>query len=230
MCGEFSWRPEWRRPGRRVWRGPSELAESGQPRRPDKPHASGDQTAGSHQWWLNNVSHISERDMKVMKYFHTVYCMSPHISACVHRQSCSTLNVHTCGRWRCWTVFSTRGWTETLSSLQKTSNTSLLTWRKSFSCTVTSLTHNKTLHAANHRIEHGRIISVMQLSHYLNCHNNHKNLNVCISELLLLSLLHSFCNRADDSDQEEEWDVGDRSDRRWSAGVGKTSFTSCRTH
>lgn len=55
----------------------------------------------------------------------------------------------------------------------------------------------------NHRIERGRIISVMQLSHYLNCHNNHKNLNVCISELLL-SLLHSFCNRADDSDQEEE--------------------------
>lgn len=52
-------------------------------------------------------------------------------------QSCSTRSALTCACWGSWTVFSARGWTETPSFLLRTSDKSLLTWRRSSSCTVT---------------------------------------------------------------------------------------------
>lgn len=84
-------------------------------------------------------------DTKIIKYTNGI---SAYTYVSVHAQSCSTLSAPTCGGWRCWTVFSTRGWTEMVSCPKKTSNTSLLTWRKSFSCMVTSFTH---CYPARHR-------------------------------------------------------------------------------
>lgn len=78
-----------------------------------------------------------ERDIKIMKHS-TVYM---HVS--VHLQSCFTLSAPTCECWRRWTVFSTRDWAETVSFLQKTSDTSLSTLKKSFSCMVTLYQHSQ---------------------------------------------------------------------------------------